>query len=57
MCYAAIPYIAMAIGTAATVAGQNQQRNEAKRAQAAQDQFNAMQKFQLTAARRRLGRA
>ena len=44
MCYAAIPYIAMAIGTAATVAGQNQQRNEAKRAQAAQDQFNAMQK-------------
>ena len=44
MCYAVIPYIAMAIGTAATVAGQNQQRNEAKRAQAAQDQFNAMQK-------------
>ena len=44
MCYAAISYIAMAIGTAATVAGQNQQRNEAKRAQAAQDQFNAMQK-------------
>ena len=44
MCYQAIPYIAMAIGAAATVAGQNQQRNEAKRAQAAQDQFNAMQK-------------
>ena len=44
MCNAAMRYIAMAIGTAATVAGQNQQRNEAKRAQAAQDQFNAMQK-------------
>ncbi|MTU33822.1 hypothetical protein GMD41_14135 [Parasutterella excrementihominis] len=44
MCYQAMPYIAMAIGAAATVAGQNQQRNEAKRAQAAQDQFNAMQK-------------
>ena len=44
MCNAAMRYIAMAIGTAATVAGQNQQRNEAKRAQAAQDQFNVMQK-------------
>ena len=32
MCYTAIHYIAMAIGAAATVAGQNQQRNEAKRA-------------------------
>lgn len=44
MCNAAMRYIAMAIGAAATVAGQNQQRNEAKRAQAAQDQFNVMQK-------------